>query len=97
MGGQWANRRTDNCDGHLWVIAPGPAFSGSPDVFTNNLDQMRRTDPYEKHGGGYPPFRHLIAGSGTVFVNGLNANRQFDPLDCGALADEHSPDVKIGG
>ena len=93
MGCPWATRLTDNCTGH-----PGcpsrPSCSGSPNVFTNGLNQMRLSDCYVPHCN-HPGI--LVGGSGTVFVNGLPAGRQGDPVNCGSLADEHSPDVKIGG
>ena len=89
----WATRLTDNCTGH-GPCPPRPSCSGSPDVFTNNLAQMRVSDCYVTHctHGGI-----LVGGSSTVFVNSLPAGRQGDPVNCGSLANVHSPDVDIGG
>ena len=88
-----ATRITDVCTGH-GPCPPRPSCSGSPDVFTNNLNQMRVTDCYEIHclHGGM-----LAEGSSTVFVNNLQAGRTGDPVDCGSCAMDHSPDVDIGG
>lgn len=92
-----ATRITDVCTGHgCWP--PRPSCSGSPDVFTNNLNQMRVTDCYVTHC--CPPPCHggmLAKGSSTVWVNNLQAGRQGDPVDCGSYADQHSPDVYMGG
>jgi uncharacterized Zn-binding protein involved in type VI secretion len=55
---------------------------------------MRVSDCYVTHcsHGGI-----LVGGSSTVFVNSLPAGRQGDPVNCGSLANIHSPDVDIGG
>ena len=91
----WATRLTDVCTGHS-CYPPRPSITGSPDVFTNNLNQMRLTDLYAVHccsgcHGGY-----LAAGSGSVFVNNLPAGREGDAVSCGGAASNHSPDVDIG-
>jgi len=91
-----ATRITDVCTGHgCWPSRP--SCSGSPDVFTNNLNQMRVTDCYEVHCCGGCHGGMLAQGSSTVFVNNLQAGRTGDPVDCGSCAMDHSPDVDIGG
>ena len=88
-----ATRYTDLCTGHP-PCRPRPSCSGSPNVYTNNLNQMRVTDCYEIH------CLHrgiLIQGSSTVYVNNLQAGRTGDPVSCGSRAMQHSPDVDIGG
>jgi len=89
----WATRLSDNCTGH-GPCRPRRSCSGSPNVFTNNLAQMRLSDCYVRHcnHGGI-----LVTGSTTVFVNSLPAGRQFDNVNCGSMANDHSPDVDIGG
>jgi len=98
MAGPPATRLTDVCTGH-GCFPPRPTVAGSPDVFTNNLNQIRLTDPYDSHGCVVcvPHGGTLAAGSGTVYVNNLPAGRQGDPVDCGGAADVHSPDTYIGG
>ena len=88
-----ATRITDRCTGH-GPCPPRPSCSGSPDVYTNNLKQMRLSDCYQIHclHGGI-----LIGGSSSVYVNNLPAGRQGDPVNCGSLAQDHSPNVDIGG
>lgn len=90
------HRHTDNCTGHgCWP--PRPLASGSPNVYTNNLQQARVTDPYVPHCCGAPCHGGRIAdGSETVFTNFLKTARQTDPVDCGSRCDEHSPDVFTG-
>ena len=92
-----ATRITDVCTGH-GCYGSRPSCSGSPNVITNNLNQMRVTDCYESHCCGIPCHGGMLAqGSATVFVNNLQAGRTGDPVDCGSCAQAHSPDVDIGG
>ena len=93
-----ATRITDVCTGHGWY-PPRPSSSGSPNIITNNLNQMRLTDSYQPHGcccctphGGM-----LIQGSSTVIGNNLPLGRQGDAVDCGSFANAHSSNVMIGG
>lgn len=90
------HRQTDNCTGHgCWP--PRPLASGSPNVYTNNLQQGRKTDPYVAHCCGPVCHGGVIAkGSSTVFANFLDVARQTDPVSCGSRCDEHSPDVFTG-
>ncbi len=39
----------------------------------------------------------LASGSGTVFINGKQAGRVGDPVDCGSAVASGSPNVLIGG
>jgi len=92
-----ATRLTDNCTGH-GCYPPRPAVSGSENVFTNNLNQVRVTDQYASHCCDASCHGGILAeGSSTVYINNLPAGRQGDPIDCGSYADIHSPDVIIGG
>ena len=40
---------------------------------------------------------HIASGSSTVLINGLQAARVGDPIDCGGSVASGSPDVIIGG
>jgi uncharacterized Zn-binding protein involved in type VI secretion len=97
MGGCLPNhRRTDDCTGH-GCYPPRPLAVGSPNVFTNFLNQGRQTDTYNAHCCG--PACHggeIVKGSATVFANFLQVARQSDPVDCGSRCDVHSPDVFTG-
>jgi len=90
------HRRTDNCTGHgCWP--PRPPSSWSPDVFANNLNQIRLTDSYVVHCCGNGCHSGVVAdGSETVFANNLEYARQSDPISCGSRCNEHSPDVFAG-
>ena len=92
-----ATRLSDNCTGHP-CYPPRPSNSGSPNVITNGLNQMRVSDTYASHCCG--PSCHggmLASGSSNVNVNNLPAGRQGDAVDCGSCASQHSPNVNIGG
>jgi len=93
-----ATRLTDNCTGHGWY-PPRPSSSGSQNVITNNLGQMRLSDTYVPHGCCCcPPHGGMLcSGSSNTNVNNLPAGRQGDPVDCGSSADVHSSNVNIGG
>jgi uncharacterized Zn-binding protein involved in type VI secretion len=97
MAGSIPNHRfTDDCSGHgCWP--PRPLGEGSPNVFTNFLNQARVTDTYVPHCCGTPCHPgDIVDGSETVFVNFLKTARQSDPVDCGSRCDGHSPDVFTG-
>lgn len=93
MGCPAACRLTDICTGH-GSCPPRPNIQGSPNVFTNNLANHRQTDAWSSHCGH--PGR-LAKGSSTVFINNLQAGRVGDPVDCGSMVAQGSPNVFIGG
>lgn len=90
-----ATRMTDVCTGH-GSYPPRPSCSGSPNVLTNGLGQMRVTDCYEAHCHRSCHGGMLAAGSGSVFINNLPGGRSGDPIDCGGCAAICSTDVSIG-
>lgn len=86
-----------SCSGHdCWP--PRPNNEASSDVFINGKGAHRQGDGYEEHccpnngchGGS------LAQGSSTVFINGKQAARIGDPVSCGSVVAEGSPNVFIG-
>lgn len=90
-------RKIDYTTGH-GPFAPKLPTGWSPDVFVNDENVMRQTDPYQIHCVG--PVCHpsiLQQGStGGVFVNDLPIGRITDPLDCGCFVAMASKDVFAG-
>jgi uncharacterized Zn-binding protein involved in type VI secretion len=88
-----AHRLTDLCTGH-GPCPPRPIIEGSPDVFTNNLNQTRMGDNYAIHclHGGV-----LVSDSPDVYTNNRQTGRVTDPVSCGSNAMTGSPDVFING
>jgi len=93
-----AFRQTDMLTAHPHCYPPTVAQTGSPDVYTNMLQQMRVGDPGVIHGAHCPPHQpKMVAGSGTVYVNGKPACRVGDAAHCGSKAGAGSGNVFIGG
>ncbi|MFD1971236.1 PAAR domain-containing protein [Trinickia caryophylli] len=70
---------------------------GSPNVFVNSRAAMRANlsqGVCSDHSG--PP-QIVAQGSSTVFINSQPASRKEDRLKCGALINDGSPNVFIGG
>ena len=92
-----ANRQGDKCSGHgCWPPRPNTSWSG--DVIVNGLGWHRQDDGWAMHS--CPPPEHagsLSAGSSTVYVNGKQAGRIGDPVDCGSAAATGSKNVYAGG
>lgn len=89
----------DICSGHDSFI-PSPVIQGSPNVFTNNIKTFRKTDAVQPHPSPSPSPPHARAGlqgSTTVFINNLDCMRIGDPINCGGIVIESSPDVYAGG
>lgn len=96
MPGPHAARYKDFCTGH-GCYPPRPNDEASPNVFVNRLGWHRQGDHWEVHC--CPPCHdsNLFAGSSTVFVNRRPAGRKGDPVHCGSLVRDHSPNVTAGG
>jgi uncharacterized Zn-binding protein involved in type VI secretion len=80
---------------------PGPTTGmlaiGSPNVFVNGRPLCMVSlalGPCAKEGGAPMP---VATGSGSVFVNGLQAARVSERMQCSAVIQSGSPDVFIGG
>jgi len=58
--------------------AVGPAMTGSPDVFVNNLPALRLGDMGMHAACCGPNLWTAAAGSGTVFINNKKAHRKGD-------------------
>ena len=96
-----AARLGDSCTGHdCWP--PRGNIQGSPNVFVNNLPWHRQGDGWPTHCCTHPDCPHgchassLASGSPTVFVNGLEAGRIGDPVACGGVVAQGSPNVFAG-
>ncbi|MEJ8798680.1 PAAR domain-containing protein [Trinickia caryophylli] len=75
----------------------GSLIRGSPNVFVNSRAAMRANlsqGVCSDHSG--PP-QIVAQGSSTVFINSQPASRKEDRLKCGALINDGSPNVFIGG
>lgn len=75
----------------------GSLIKGSPNVFINSRAAMRANlsqGVCSDHNG--PP-QVVAQGSSTVFINSQPASRKEDKLMCGALINDGSPNVFIGG
>jgi uncharacterized Zn-binding protein involved in type VI secretion len=89
-------RLGDICTGHgCWP--PRGNDQASPDVYANDIAVHRKTDHWPVHCCG--PACHdsnLEAGSPTVFANFLDVCRIGDPVICGSVVAEGSPNVFAG-
>lgn len=93
-----AVRLGDVCTGHDCHPAR-PNNSASPNVYINGLGAHRVGDSWAPHACPPPAPAHssvLKAGSPSVFVNGLSLGRVSDPIVCGSVCAEGSPDVFVG-
>ena len=93
-----AARIGDSCTGH-GCYPPRVNVEGSSDVFINGLAAHCQTHAYVPHGCSVcaPHGGTLATGSATVYINGLQAGRIGDPVDCGSSVAQGSSDVSIGG
>lgn len=91
-----AARFTDLCTGHgPWP--PRKPTSSSPNVIINNLGALRKNDTYDIHCVGTSCHPSTCkSGSGTVFINGRDAMRIADPINCGSFVAQGSNNVFIG-
>lgn len=82
--------------GHCFPPRPNVGASGN--VFINGRGAHRVTDPWPVHCCGSSCHSSIsVAGSTSVFVNGLSQMRIGDVLSCGELAAAGSPNVFAGG
>lgn len=75
----------------------GSLIKGSPNVFINSRAAMRANlsqGVCSDHNGSP---QVVAQGSSTVFINRQPASRKEDKLKCGALINDGSPNVFIGG
>ena len=91
-------RKGDICSGH-GCFPPRPSTGASPDVYVNGIAVHRQGDGWATHGCGdcTPHGGNLSAGSSTVYVNGKQMGRIGDPVSCGSVAAQGSPNVFAGG
>lgn len=75
-----------------------PSNEASPNVFINGIRAMRKTDRFVIHCVGGSCHRlGMNSGSGSVFINNLDAIRIGDPVDCGEVMVSGSNNTFIGG
>ena len=88
-----ATRLGDTDTGH--DACPGTVLVSA----SNGKGAGRVGDSYAPHGCIVHPAHtaHIASGSSTVLINGLQAARVGDPIDCGGSVASGSPDVIIGG
>lgn len=92
-----AARHADLCTGH-GCFPTRPNIQSSPNVIINGRGAHRQTDAWAVHCCG--PVCHggnLASGSRTVIINGLQAGRIGDPVNCGSFVMTGSNNVIIGG
>lgn len=90
-------RQNDICTGH-GCFPPRPNSSWSGNVFVNSRAVHRQSDGWSVHCCGPPCHGStLAAGSGTVYINGLQCGRIGDPVACGSAVATGSGNVFAGG
>ncbi|WP_080409394.1 PAAR domain-containing protein [Burkholderia ubonensis] len=75
----------------------GSLIRGSPNVFINSRPAMRANLSQSVCSDHAGPPQIVAQGSSTVFINGQPASRKEDRIMCGALINDGSPNVFIGG
>jgi Uncharacterized conserved protein len=79
---------------------PRACTEGSGNVLVNGLPFHRQKDAWGVHCSRIPPVEcHtsvLQRGSGSVFVNGRQAGRIDDPIECGGTVATGSGNVIVG-
>lgn len=97
-----AARLGDSCTGHE-CFPPRSNTEGSPNVFVNGKPWHRQGDGWSPHTCTHPKVPHgthggsLASGSSTVYVNGKQAGRVGDAVDCGGSVASGSGNVFAGG
>lgn len=91
------HRQSDNCTGHgCWP--PRPTSSWCSKTYANNLLIHRVGDSYQSHCCGDPCHGGTGSrGSSNVFVENTACRRIGDPVSCGSIAAQGSPNVIVGG
>ena len=75
----------------------GSLMKGSPNVFINSRAAMRAILSLGLCSDHAGPPQVVAQGSSTVFINSQPASRKEDRMMCGALINDGSPNVFIGG
>lgn len=75
-----------------------PIITSSDTVFVNGIGAARKDDVLAVHVCKSSAHNGKIAsGSSTVFINGRQAGRIADPVSCGSVVAQGSPNVFVGG
>jgi len=85
----------DECSGHD-CYPPRVNDEGSPNVKVNNLSVHREGDHWTSHCCSSCHDSTTAKGSSTVFINNKHVARIGDPIRCGSVIAQGSPDVFIG-
>lgn len=89
-------RKGDQCMGHK-CYPPRVNDQGSPDVLVNNIQVHRQGDHWVTHCCGDSCHDGVCAvGSSSVYVNNKQVARIGDPITCGSIIAQGSPDTFIG-
>ena len=88
-------RLGDFCTGHK-CYPPRPNDQASDNVIVNNKGVHRETDHWVEHCCGSCHDSTTAKGSSTVFVNNKPVARIGDPIKCGSVIAQGSPDTFIG-
>lgn len=89
-------RLSDVCTGHE-DFPPRSNTSASQTVFINGLGAHRSSDSWAQHCNSSSCHESLLqAGSGTVFVEGLQLGRVGDQIACGSTIATGSDNVFAG-
>lgn len=93
-----ATRLGDGSTGHgSWP--PRNNIAASSNVYINGIGAHRQGDSWPTHCNPAPSCHagSTASGSSTVFINGKQAARIGDPVDCGDTIAAGSSNVFIGG
>ena len=89
-------RLGDQCAGHGCFPAR-PSTSAAASVFVNGIAVHRVGDAWATHCCGPACHASVLAeGSSSVFAEGQAVGRSGDPVACGSVVAEGSPDVFAG-
>lgn len=89
-------RKGDQCSGHN-CHPPRVNDEGSSNVLVNNIQVHRQGDHWVTHCCGDSCHDGVCAvGSSTVYVNNKQVARIGDPITCGSIIAQGSPDTFIG-
>ena len=89
-------RLGDKCSGH-GCFPPRQNIEASNSVFINGKGAHRQGDAYETHCCGDSCHDSVLAqGSSKTYVNGKPLGRVTDPVACGSMVAQGSPNVFSG-
>lgn len=91
------HRQGDLCSGH-GCFPPRPTTSWASSTYVNNLLVHRTGDSYATHCCGIPCHGGSGGrGSSNTIIENAACRRIGDPVSCGSIAAQGSPNVIVGG